>query len=136
MCWAPVFLHACTELGAAFTLNMLWAGRCWNHAIATHAQVCSQPPAQRVLCPDRCQALIERAGCPDQPYSEKHARQQASIVGNMQNFSLTEVKQSVCVGTQLPVYYQDVHLMLLLSLLTPNSSKCAPPECKSTALTS
>ncbi|KAK9832324.1 hypothetical protein WJX74_006219 [Apatococcus lobatus] len=58
---------------------------------AAHCQACSPSPAQRVLCPERCQALIEGAGRPDQPYSEKHARQQASIVGNMQQFSLTEI---------------------------------------------
>ncbi|KAK9857989.1 hypothetical protein WJX84_004501 [Apatococcus fuscideae] len=60
-----------------------------------HIKVCSAHATARVLCPERCQALIDSAGSPDQPYSEKHALQQASIVGNMQQYHLTTVPDCV-----------------------------------------
>ena len=95
-------------------------------------QVCSLPPAQRVLCPEPCRALINRAGCPDQPFSEKHARQQASTVGNMQHFALTEVShassigqyQSFCICTvSLPELSNEMQYPPMVSLVYTSSCR-------------
>ena len=52
-------------------------------------QVCPESEAEEVLLPTECLPYMQPS--PDMPFTAKHARQQASIVGHMKQAGLLKV---------------------------------------------
>lgn len=69
-----------------------------------HAQVCADPEQLQPLSPPECDAYLQ----PDniRPFSLKHAKQQASIVGHMREAGLLQVRMLICRSKNIMSYEQ------------------------------